>query len=80
MTQGLRRCLSEITPELDHLVFSYKDDGFIIRLTEIPANEVFQLHYIVAWNTHPEPESEATWLKMNSILEFMSGLELPAID
>ena len=67
MSGGLRRCLSELTPDLDHLVFSFKDDGFIIRLTEIPANESFQLHYAVAWNGYPESVSEGTWLAVSAL-------------
>lgn len=85
ITQGLGHCLGEITPELDHLIFGYKDDGFIIRLTEIPANEVFQLYFMVTWGTHPEPsESEATWMAMDAIQDVihsvMDGIEARSTD
>ena len=76
ISPGFRHCLEEITPELDHLVFGYKDDGFIIRLTEIPANESAQVFFTITWGEHPEPESEATWLLMYKLHEMaMSSLD-----
>ena len=80
MTSGLGRCFEEITPELEHLVFWPKEDGFITRLTDIPAKEMFQLHYAVTWNAHPEPTSEATWLALSGLLSHLDGYVLPSKD
>ncbi|MFP6583809.1 MAG: hypothetical protein VCD00_14815 [Candidatus Hydrogenedentota bacterium] len=57
--------LHDLSPELDHLVFGFHNDGLSIRLTEIPKNEFVQLHFVLAWNPIPEPKPEATWLAVN---------------
>lgn len=62
-TMGLDAALylNDLGDDLDHLVFGFHDDGLSIRLTEIPARELVQLHFAVAWNTHPEATPDAAW-------------------
>lgn len=67
ISPGAANYLHDLSPELDHLVFGFHDDGLSIRLTEIPANEFVQLHFALAWNPIPEPKPEATWLAVTHL-------------
>lgn len=62
-TMGLDSALylQDLNDELDHLVFGHHDNGMSIRLTEIPARELIQLHFAVAWSANPEPVPDAAW-------------------
>lgn len=63
VTMGLDSALylHDLGDDLDHLVFGFHDDGLSIRLTEIPARELVQLHFAVAWNANPESTPDAAW-------------------
>lgn len=69
ISAGAAPYLHDLSPELDHLVFGFHDDGMSIRLTDMPANEFVELHFAVTWNPTPEPTPEATWLVCTSTFD-----------
>jgi hypothetical protein len=39
----------------------YQKDGLNVQLKKIPANEIIELHYIIAENSSPEPVESSVW-------------------
>ena len=54
----IRSVLTEITPELDHLVFEYRDDGLIVRLSDLGKGETIGLKFLIVWDRLPERSQE----------------------
>ena len=53
--------LADITPDIDHLVYEYKDDGFIVRLSSLGKNESISLKFLIVRDTLPERSPAGTW-------------------
>ena len=48
---NLHTILSEITSEMDHLVFEHRDDGITIRLSELSPRDPLELTFLIVWDS-----------------------------
>ena len=54
-------------------LFTYKLDSFSIQIIEVPAAIKLSLHFIVAWNSLPEPQNCSCWFAVNQLHETLFG-------